>query len=278
MVKMKRISDFPDFKNCIVGYFKIRTTRVKNVTAEELYQKFTKRTFVVPELNDNDLDLWLRYQAHIFLMDEFKNSSELFSNLYAELVYNYNSFYKRAELEHFKEYYPEQLFFNIDTFTAPLRTLVTESGYPNRILCYCFNYLITGWNPQKIVSELSNTKLDDVLNQFISQYVLESEINKLFVDYMFLPLRKSLNETLNYFVQKYSNDDEKFLDIVVNILHTRTGSTKLEDYFGASELPKRAHMISVWCTRIKNSIFKNIVRLVKNQDYYITHERRLATK
>lgn len=78
MVKMKRISDFPDYKNCIIGYFRIRTTRVKDVVAEQLYQKFTNVTFVVAQNNSEYLDSWLRYQAHIFLMDEFKNKRDLF--------------------------------------------------------------------------------------------------------------------------------------------------------------------------------------------------------
>jgi hypothetical protein len=206
-------------------------------------------------------------------MDEFKNNSDLFFNLYSELLYNYYSFYKRAEFEHFKPYYPEQLFFNIEICTAPLRSLVTESGYPNRILCYCYNYLLTGWNPQKIVSELCSLKLDNILNQFILLYVKESGINKLFVDYMFLPLRKNLNETLHHFIKSYSNDDEKFIDIVRHILYTRSGSTTLEDYFGVTETSKRAHMISVWCSRIKNSLIKNIIGFIKKQDYYLAYER-----
>ena len=40
MVEMKRILDFPDYKNCIVGYIRVRTTRVKGLNAEQLYQKF----------------------------------------------------------------------------------------------------------------------------------------------------------------------------------------------------------------------------------------------
>ena len=105
------------------------------------------------------------------------------------------------------------------------------------------------------------------------QYVKESGINKLFVDYMFLPLRKNLNETLHHFIKLYSNDDEKFIDIVRHILYTRSGSTTLEDYFGVNEISKRAHMISVWCSRIKNSLIKNIIGFIKKQDYYLAYER-----
>ena len=276
MVNMKRISDFPDYKNCIIGYFRARTTRIKGVEAEQLYKKFSKVTFVVTDYDAEYLDTWLRYQAHIFLMDEFKNNPELFFNLYSELLYSYYSFYKRAEFEHFKHYYPEQLFFNVEVCTAPLRVLAAESGYPNRTLCYCYNYLLSGWNPQKIASELCCLKLDSILDRFILQYVNESGINKLFVDYMFLPLRKKLNETLYTLVQKYSNDDEKFIDIVKDILNSRTGSTMLEDYFGVAETSKRAHMISVWCSRIKNLLIKNLIRFIKNQEYYFYSEKEVA--
>lgn len=269
MVQMKKITDFPNYKDCIIGYIKVRTTRLKEVSAEELFQKFSKCTFIVPELNDQDIDLWLRYQAHIFLMDEFKNKTDIFFNLYNELVHYYYPFYKRAEFEHFKPYYPEQLFFDIEVFTAPLRTLVTEAGYPNRILCYCYNYLLSGWDPKRIAVELNSLELDNVLDSFIIQYVSESGINKLFVDYMFLPLRKSLNEKLSHFIKLYSNDDEKFINIVRKILDIRIGYTKLDDYFGTSEIFKRSHMISVWCNRIKNSLIKNIVGFIKNKDYYM---------
>lgn len=273
---MKRISDFPDYKNCIIGYFRIRTTRVKDVDTEQLYQKFTKVTFVVAENNSEYLDLWLRYQAHIFLMDEFKNKPDLFFNLYSELLYSYYPFYKRAEFEHFKSYYPEQLFFNVEVCTAPLRVLVTESGYPNRTLCYCYNYLLSGWNPKKIASQLCFLNLDVILDRFLLQYVNESGINKLFVDYMFLPLRKKLNETLYDIMQLYGNDDEKFTCIIKNILNSRTGSTLLEDYFGVDDLSKRSHMISVWCSRIKNLLIKNIIRFIKNQEYYLSSEREVT--
>jgi hypothetical protein len=206
-------------------------------------------------------------------MDEFKNKPELFFNLYIELIYTYSPFYKRAEFEHFKSHYPEQLFFNIEISTAPLRSLATEAGYPNRTLCYCYNYLLNGWTPQRIASDLGSKNLDVILNLFILQYIEESGIHKLFVDYMFLPLRKSLNETLNHFIQQYGNDDEKFIQITKNILDTRTGSTKLEDYFGVNELTKRAHMISVWCNRVKSSLIRNIIRILKIQSSYCCSER-----
>jgi hypothetical protein len=90
---------------------------------------------------------------------------------------------------------------------------------------------------------------------------------------MFLPLRKSLNETLNYYIELYGNDDEKFLNITKNILFTRTGSTNLDDYMGESELPRKAHMISVWCNRIKSSLIKKIIRFLKKQEYYCDSER-----
>jgi len=272
---MKSILDFKDYKSRIIGYFKIRTQRFNDINVEQLYQKFSKRTFVIPEFPPGDIDLWIRYQAHIFLMDEFKNNQELFYRLFVELVYTYNAFYKRAEFEHYKPYYPEQLFFNIEDFTAPLRTLVTETGYPNRTLCYCFKYLISGWTSQKIAVELSSIKLDTVLNQFCSQYIEESGMHKLFVDYMFLPLRKGLNETLDYYIQQYGNGDEKFLRIIGDVLFIRTGSTKMEDYFGVDDLQKRSHMISVWCNRIKGSIIKNTIRFLKIQNYYCNQERKI---
>ncbi|OPZ91607.1 MAG: hypothetical protein BWY74_01912 [Firmicutes bacterium ADurb.Bin419] len=275
MAFMKNILDFKDYKSRIIGYFKIRTQRIKDINVQQLYQKFSKRAFVIPEFPPGDINLWIRYQAHIFLMDEFKSDQDLFYRLFVELVYTYNDFYKRAEFEHYKQYYPEQLFFNVEDFSAPLRTLVTETGYPNRTLCYCYKYLLSDWTSQRIAVELSNTELDELLNRFCSQYVEESGMHKLFVDYMFLPLRKGLNETLDYYIQQYGNDDEKFLRIIKQILFVRTGSTKLENYFGANEIQRRSHMISVWCNRIKSSIIKNTIRFLKVQNYYCNQERKI---
>ncbi len=273
MAKMKRVSDFKNYENRIMGYFKVRTILLKDINVQQLYQKFTKRTFIIPEFPPGDLDLWIRYQAHIFLMEELKNKQDIFFRLFIELVYSYSPFYKRAEFTHYKQYYPEQLFFNAEISTAPLRTLVTEAGYPNRTLCYCYGHLLSGWTPKRIAGELSGMELDEMLNLFSSQYAEESGMHKLFVDYMFLPLRKGLNETLNYYIQLYGNDDEKFLQITRNILFTRTGSTKLEDYFGVDELERRAHMISVWCNRIKSSLIQNVIRFLKVQNYYYTPGR-----
>ncbi|HEX2926397.1 MAG TPA: hypothetical protein VHP38_09115, partial [Ruminiclostridium sp.] len=53
------------------------------------------------------------------------------------------------------------------------------------------------------------------------------------------------------------------------ILFTRTGSTKLEDYLGENKPQQKAHMISVWCNRIKSSLIKNIIRFLKNHEYYL---------
>jgi hypothetical protein len=224
------------------------------------------------------MELWIKYQAHIFLMEELKSKPDIFYKLFIELIYSYSAFYKRAEFKHYKSYYPEQLFFDIEISTAPLRTLVTESGYPNRTLCYCFKCLLSGWTPQRIASELCSMDLDSMLDLFTTQYAEESGMHKLFVDYMFLPLRKGLNEILNYYIELYGNDDEKFLHITKNILFTRTGSTKLDDYLGENELHRKAHMISVWCNRIKSSLIKNIIRFLKIQEYYCSSERRIELK
>lgn len=267
-MKMKSILDFKDYKDRIIGYFKIRTILLNDANAVRLYQKFTKRTFVIPEFPPGDIDLWIRYQAHIFLMDELKSNQDLFFRLFIELVYTYSPFYKRAEFEHYKPYYPEQLFFNLEMSLAPLRTLVTETGYPNRIICYCYRYLLKGWTPKRIAGELGSLELDEMLNGFCAQYIEESGMHKLFVDYMFLPLRRGLNETLDYYVQMFGNDDEKFLQITRRILYIRTGSTKLEHYFGVNELRRRAHMISVWCSRIKSSLIEKVIKFLKIQNYY----------
>lgn len=247
----------------------MRIVRLKDINADLLYQKFIRHNYTVSNFPHENIDLWVKYQAHIFLMEEVKNRPDIFYRLFIELIYNYSEFYKRAELNHYKSFYPEQLFFDIDISTAPLRTLVTESGYPNRTLCYCYKCLINGWPPQRIAAELSGMKLDSILDMFTSLYADESGMHKLFVDYMFLPLRKGLNETLNYYIELYGNDDEKFLQITKNILFTRTGSTKLDDYLGENRLQQKAHMISVWCSRTKSSLIKNIIRFLKNQEYYL---------
>lgn len=278
MVCMQRIADFKNYKNKIIGYFKVRTIRLKDVNAEQLYQKFTEQTFAIPDFPPGDIDLWIRYQAHIFLMDQLKNKSDIFYKLFIELLYSYSAFYKRAEFEHYKSYYPEQLFFDVEITTAPLRTLVSEAGYPNRTLCYCYKCLLNDWTPQRIAVELCSMKLDSMLDFFISEYVEQSGMHKLFVDYMFLPLRRGLNETLNYYIELYGNDDEKFLHITRNILFTRAGSTKLEDYFGVNELHRKAHMISVWCNRIKSSLVQKIIHFLKIQDYYCSTGRRMQLK
>lgn len=278
MTGMKSILDFKDYEGRIIGYFKVRTLRLKDINVQELYRKFSMRTFVIPQFPPGDIDLWIRYQAHIFLMEEIKNNQDLFYKLYVELVYTYNAFYKRAEFEHYKPYYPEQLFFNVEDYSAPLRALVTESGYPNRTLCYCYKCMLSDWTSQRIADELSSKELDEMLNQFISQYVEESSMHKLFVDYMFLPLRKGLNETLHYYIQLYSKNDEKFLRITQGILFNRIGSTKLEDYFGVDDLQKKSHMISVWCNRIKGALIKNTIRFLKIQKYYCAQERKLQSK
>jgi hypothetical protein len=275
---MQKTVDLVNYKNIITGYFRVRTIRLKDVNAEHLYQKFVNQTFTVPDFLPGSIDLWVRYQAHIFLMDQLKNKSDVFYKLYIELVYSYSAFYKKAEFEHYKSHYPEQLFFNVEITTAPLRTLVSESGYPNRTLCYCFKSLLNHWTPQRIAAELCSLKLDSMLDFFISEYVEQSGMHKLFVDYMFLPLRKGLNETLNYYIELYGNDDEKFLQITRNILFTRTGSSKLDDYFGVSELQRKAHMISVWCSRIKSSLVQRIIQFLKIQDYYCDPKRRLPLK
>jgi hypothetical protein len=275
---MQKAVNLENYKNNIIGYFKIRIIRLKDVNAEQLYQKFAKQTLAAPDFPPGNMDLWIRYQAHIFLMDELKNRSDIFYKLYIELIYSYSAFYKRAEFEHYKAYYPEQLFFDLEIATAPLRTLVSETGYPNRTLCYCYKCLLEGWTPQRIAVELSSMKLDGLLDFFISEYIEQSSMHKLFVDYMFLPLRKGLNETLNYYIELYGNDDEKFLLITRNILFTRTGSTKLDDYFCVNELQPKAHMISVWCSRIKSSLVQKVIHFLKIQDYYCNPERRIQLK
>ncbi|PYG87942.1 hypothetical protein LY28_01652 [Ruminiclostridium sufflavum DSM 19573] len=262
------IVNLESHKNKIICYFRLRTTRLKDINTDLLYQKFIRHNFVISDFPSENIDLWIKYQAHIFLMEEAKNRSDIFYRLFVELIYSYSEFYKKAEFNHYKSFYPEQLFFDVDISTAPLRTLVTESGYPNRTLCYCYKCLLSGWTPQRIAAELSCMKLDSILDLFTSLYTDESGMHKLFVDYMFLPLRKGLNESLNYYIELYGNDDEKFLHITKNILFTRTGSTRLEDYLGENNLQQKAHMISVWCNRIKNSLIRNIIRFLKKQVYY----------
>ncbi|WP_010248909.1 hypothetical protein [Acetivibrio cellulolyticus] len=265
----KKISDFPQYRNRIIGYFNARIFRLEDLNAELLYIKFEKCSFVIPDFPPGNLDLWLRYQAHIFLLDELKNRSDIFYKLYIELIYNFNPFYKKAEFEHYKIHFPEQLFFNLEFSTASLRTLVSEAGYPNRVLCYCFKYLLTEWPSIRIANELSTSQLDEALDLLKKEYSEESGIHKLFIDYMFLPLRKSLNSTLNDCIQQYGSDNESFLQITKHILNTRIGSTKLEDYFGAKEHPKRAHMVSVWCERVKKTLIRKTVAFLKDQRYYI---------
>lgn len=266
---LKKISDFPQYRNRIIGYFNARIFSMEDLSAELLYEKFEKCSFIIPDFPIGNLDLWLRYQAHIFLLDELKNRSNIFYKLYIELIYNFNPFYKKAEFEHYKSHFPEQLFFNLEFSTASLRTLVSETGYPNRVLCYCYKYLAKEWPSIRIANELSNLKLDYMLDLFIKEYAEESEIHQLFIDYMFLPLRKSLNSTLNDFIQQYGSDNESFLQITMPILNTRMGSTKLEDYFGSKESQKRAHMVSVWCERVKKTLIRKTVGFLKDQRYYL---------
>lgn len=268
-MELKKISDFPQYRNRIIGYFNARIFSLEDLNAELLYKKFEKYSFVIPDFPPGNLDLWLRYQAHIFLLDELKNRSNIFYKLYMELIHNFNLFYRKAEYEHYKVYFPEQLFFNLELSTASLRTLVSEAGYPNRVLCYCFKYLLKQWPSIRIANDLSSLQLDEMLNLFKKEYAEESGIHQLFVDYMFLPLRKSLNSTLSDCIQQYGSDNESFLQITNHILNTRIGSTKLEDYFGVKEPLKRSHMVSVWCDRVKKTLIRKTVGFLKEQRYYL---------
>lgn len=251
---------------------------MEDLNAESLYAKFSKCSFVIPDFPPGNLDLWIRYQAHIFLLDELKNRYKIFYKLYTELIYSFSPFYKKAEFNHYKAYFPEQLFFNLNFSTLPLRTLVSETGYPNRVLCYCFKNFLKDWSAIRIAHELSSLKLGEIFDLFKKEYAKESEIHQLFIDYMFLPIKKSLNLTLNDCIQQYGNDNENFLNITMNILNERMESTKLENYFGAKEPQRRAHIISVWCERVRKSFIKKTVHFLKKQNYYLEPEGEASYK
>ncbi|HPD01107.1 MAG TPA: hypothetical protein PLA01_07120 [Acetivibrio sp.] len=261
---MSRITCFPEYKSRIVGYFRIRTIEYKDVDANLLFNEFEKCSFAIPEFPPGNLDMWLHYQAHIFLMDKFKNSPDKFHLLYIELINKYGIFIKAAELEHFRAYYPEELFFNLDFPTDMLRTLVCKARYPHRILCYCFRYLLHGWSAIRIASELNDYELDDMLDLFLKEYKKESGLPSFFVDYMFSPLRRILNEVLANYLSRQGKTDTKFIEVIQPITNHRIGSTKLDNYFGVNELSQRSHMVSVWCNRIKNTLYSNYVAFLKN--------------
>lgn len=266
------ISDFPQYRYMIIGYFKARISRIKDLNSELLYKEFENEPFIKPDNHPASIDIWLKYQAHIFLMDKLRNRSEIFYNLYIELIYNYCSFYKKAEFEQYKDYYPEQLFFDSELPITSFRTLVSETSYPYRVLCYCYKRLINGWSSLKIVTELSSMKLGDMLELFKKEYMEESGLHRLYIDYMFLPLKQALNKTLNDCIQQYGNDSESFLRIIFNILNVEMKLTKLEDYFGEEIPQKRAHMVSVWCDRVRKALYKRTVEFLYDQRNYVVYE------
>jgi hypothetical protein len=103
-----------------------------------------------------------------------------------------------------------------------------------------------------------------MLDFFLKEYKKDSGLPSFFVDYMFSPLRKILNEILASYLSKQGKTDTKFMQVIQPITNHRIGSTKLDNYFGVNGLPQRSHMVSVWCNRIKNTLYSNYVAFLKN--------------
>ncbi|KNY25573.1 hypothetical protein [Pseudobacteroides cellulosolvens] len=259
------IMDYPEYETSCIGYIRIRTFRYLQ-DLEIALKEFKRYRFHVPDHMSKDLDKWIYYQTHIFLLDYFKSNINIFNNLYIEFIDNYKYFYI-AEKNHFKKYYSEQISIISNSVLTSLKILAAEGGYPHRVICYCFKNLLEDYPPAKIANELLSKNLDILLDLFIDNYSYETEIPLLYVAYLFETVRDDLDSELNDLVYKYGNYNEDFTKIVEKILSTRTGSTLLENYFSIDQKNK-PQIIVMWCKRVKERIINKTLAFLKDKNNY----------